>query len=133
MGMPAAKKNDLAVGIDVHIVMVPAPTGPPVPTPLPHPFSGPLDQQLSPDVTIDKQPAATKGSIATNKPPHFPTLPGVSFQTPPANRGTVATGSATVKINGKEAARVGDMVDSCNDIGAPPSSVITGASTVAIG
>ena len=88
MGMPAAKKNDLAVGIDVHIVMVPAPPGAPVPTPLPHPFSGPLDQQLSPDVTINGQPAATKGSVATNRPSHFPTPPGVSFQTPPATAGT---------------------------------------------
>jgi uncharacterized Zn-binding protein involved in type VI secretion len=133
MGQPAAKQNDNVVGIDVHIVMVPAPPGPPVPTPLPHAFSGPLDQQLSSDVFIDGLAAATKDSVATNRPSHIPTPPGVSFQSPPPNRGTVTGGSATVNINGKPAARVGDLVDTCNDIGAPPSSAIVGTSTVFIG
>ena len=89
MGQPAAKENDLAVGIDIHVVLVPSPGGP-VPTPLPHPFSGPLDTNLSPDVKIEGLAAATKGSIATNRPPHVPTPPGTSFQTPPANQGPVS-------------------------------------------
>ena len=133
MGAPAAKQNDQAVGIDIHIVLVPAPPAPPVPTPLPHPFTGILDQSLSPDVTIDGLAAAAVGSVATNTPPHIPTSPGVSFQIPPANRGTVIAGSATVSINGKPAARVGDAVDSCDDMGLPGESVIVGASTVMIG
>ncbi len=128
MGQPAAKKNDLAVGVDIHVVLVPSPPGSPVPTPLPHPFSGPLDTNLSPDVNIDGFAAATKGSIATNKPPHIPTPPGTAFQTPPENKGTVSTGSGTVNINGKPAARIGDTVDSCDG-----SSAITGFSTVFIG
>ena len=133
MGSPAAKQNDIVVGVDVHIVLVPSPPGSPVPTPLPHPFSGPLDRELSSDVSIEGSAAATKGSVATNQPPHVPTPPGTSFQTPPDNEGTVAIGSATVNINGKPAARIGDLVDTCNDVGAPPSSTIVGSSTVFIG
>jgi uncharacterized Zn-binding protein involved in type VI secretion len=128
VGQPAAKQGDQAVGVDTHIVLVPQPTGPPVPTPLPHPFKGILDTSLSPDVKIGGMAAATIGSIATNTPPHIPTPPGVSFQAPPANKGDVTTGSATVLINGKGAARVGDTVASCDG-----SSTIVGASTVLIG
>lgn len=127
MGQPAAKKNDQAIGIDIHVVLVPSPGGP-VPTPLPHPFTGVLDTKLSGDVNIDGLAAATKGSIATNTPKHIPTPPGTSFQTPPANKGPVSTGSATVNINDRQAARVGDTVDSCEG-----TSVIVGISTVFIG
>lgn len=129
MGQPGAKQGDQAVGVDTHIVMVPAPPGSPVPTPLPHPFKGILDTNLSSDVKIDGMAAATIGSTATNTPPHIPTPPGVSFQAPPpTNKGDVVTGSATVKINGKGAARVGDTVASCGG-----SSTIVGGSTVMIG
>lgn len=128
MGQPAAKQGDQAVGVDIHIVMVPQPSGPPVPTPLPHPFKGILDTNLSSDVKIGGMAAATIGSTATNTPPHIPTPPGVSFQSPPANKGDVTTGSATVLINGKGAARVGDTVASCDG-----SSTIVGGSTVMIG
>jgi uncharacterized Zn-binding protein involved in type VI secretion len=128
MGQPAAKKGDTVVGLDIHVVLVPAPPGPPVPTPLPHPFSGPLTSELSSDVKIEGLSAATKGSVAENQPPHFPTPPGVSFQSPPDNRGTVQGGSTTVNINGKAAARVGDPVQTCDGTG-----TITGFSSVLIG
>ena len=128
MGQPAAKQGDQAVGTDIHIVMVPTPSGSPVPTPLPHPFKGILDTNLSSDVKIGGMAAATIGSTATNTPPHFPTPPGISFQSPPANKGDVVTGSATVLINGKGAARIGDTVASCDG-----SSTIVGGSTVMIG
>lgn len=128
MGQAAAKQGDKAVGVDTHVVMVPAPPGPPVPTPLPHPFNGILDTNLSSDVTIDGMAAATVGSIATNTPPHIPTAPGVSFQSPPSNKGDVTSGSTSVLINGKGAARAGDPVASCDG-----SSKIVGTSTVMIG
>jgi uncharacterized Zn-binding protein involved in type VI secretion len=128
MGQPAAKEGDVVVGVDIHVVLVPAPPGSPVPTPLPHPFSGPLFSELSSDVKVEGLSAATEGSVAENQPPHTPTPPGVSFQTPPDNRGTVQSGSTTVKINGKAAARVGDPVQTCDGTGA-----ITGFSTVMIG
>ena len=128
MGQPAAKKGDKAVGTDTHVVLVPAPPGPPVPTPLPHPFNGILDTDLSSDVNIDGLPAATVGSIATNTPPHIPTPPGTAFQAPPSNKGDVTSGSTSVFINGKGAARAGDPVASCDG-----SSTIVGTSTVMIG
>ncbi len=128
MGQPAAKRGDKAVGVDTHVVMVPAPPGPPVPTPLPHPFNGIFDTKLSANVNIDGMAAATVGSVATNTPPHVPTPPGVSFQSPPDNKGDVTSGSTTVRINGKGAARAGDPVASCGG-----SSVVVAVSTVRIG
>src|SRR6185369_2733612 len=102
MGQPAANGASTVIAVDTHIVMVPSPGGP-VPTPLPHPFSGPIDGALVSSVKIGGQPAAVVGSTATNSPAHIPTPPGTSFQTPPGNRGTVAIGSATVKIGGQPA------------------------------
>jgi uncharacterized Zn-binding protein involved in type VI secretion len=132
MGQPSAKQGDQVVGVDTHVVMVPSVNGQ-VPTPLPHPFSGVLDTNLSPDVRIEKRAAATTGSIATNTPPHIPTPPGVAFQVPPPNRGPVSGGSAIVRINGRGAARAGDAVDSCDDLGKPANSSIFAVSTVRIG
>lgn len=129
MGQPAAKQGDSVVGTDVHVVLVPQPVGPPVPTPLPHVFSGTLEQELSSNVTIEGSAAAMVGSVAVNNPPHTPTPPGTAFQVPPANKGPVIAGSATVTINGKAAARLGDSVQSCDGM----SSIITGAATVMVG
>ncbi len=131
MGQPAAKKGDQIVGTCIHKVMVPAPPGPPVPTPLPHPFIGILDNSLSADVKVMGQPAATKDSQATNTPPHIPMPPGTSFQSPPDDKATVKAGSATVKINGKPAARMGDTAETCDEMKIPGS--IVAVSTVMIG
>jgi uncharacterized Zn-binding protein involved in type VI secretion len=134
VGQPAAKQGDMVMGVDTHIVMVPAPPGAPVPTPLPHPFSGKLDGGLSSDVTIDGKAAATVDSTATNSPAHIPTSPGTSFQNPPADKGTVKMGSQTVTINGKAAARLGDTVETCNDpSNAPVGQILVPVSTVTIG
>jgi len=114
MGQPAAKQNDQITATDIHIVMVPSPSGP-VPTPLPHVFQGILNQGLSTDVMINNLPAATINSVATNIPPHLPTPPGTIFQIPPTNRGQITLGSTTVLINGKGAARNGDMAQTCAD------------------
>jgi uncharacterized Zn-binding protein involved in type VI secretion len=123
----AARQNDPVSGTDIHIVLVPSPGGP-VPTPLPHPFSGMLVESLSADVLINGLPAAVAGSVARNLPPHLPTPPGTSFSKPPTNRGTVQLGSLTVQINGKQAARVGDPVLTCNDPVDAPTGTITGGS-----
>lgn len=133
MGQPAAKQGDQIVAVDTHIVMVPAPPGPPVPTPLPHPFSGLLNGGLSSDVKIMGRPAATVGSTADNAPPHVPTPPGTTFQKPPSNKATVQLGSQTVKINGKMAARAGDAAMTCNDPADLPAGKIVGVGTVFIG
>jgi len=132
MGLPAAKKGDSVVGVDTHIVMVPNPSGQ-TPTPLPHPFTGKLDSELSDDVNIAGEPAATVGSVAKNDPEHTPTPPGVSFQTSPDNKATVERGSSSVNINGKAAARATDSATSCNDLGLTMNSAIIASGTVLIG
>jgi len=132
MGKPAAKQGDQVTAVDTHIVLVPSASGS-VPTPLPHPFSGIIDNALSSDVNIEGMPAATVDSTATNTPPHIPTPPGVSFQNPPSNKGTISLGSATVNINGKPAARAGDTARTCNDPVEAPVGQVVAASTVMIG
>jgi uncharacterized Zn-binding protein involved in type VI secretion len=132
MGAPAATATSMVTATDTHIVLVPTPGGP-VPTPLPHVFSGQLDGGLSPSVKINGQAAAVVGSTASNSPPHLPTPPGTSFQSPPANKGTVFIGSATVKIGGQAAARSGDTVTTCNDPADMPVGQIVAAGTVRIG
>jgi uncharacterized Zn-binding protein involved in type VI secretion len=130
MGLPAAKQGDMVVAVDVHLVLPPSPA-PPVP--LPHPFSGRLDGGLAADVTIMGQPAAVVGSTADNAPPHIPTPPGVSFQKPPSNKATISTGSATVTIDGKPAARNGDTAVTCNDPADLPVGTVVAVGTVLIG
>lgn len=133
MGQPAAKQGDQVVAVDTHIVMVPAPPGPPVPTPLPHPFAGIIGGGLSSDVNIMGMPAATVDSTADNTPPHIPTPPGVSFQSPPSNKATIKMGSATVFINGKAVARNGDTADTCNDPSDLPAGTVIAVGTVMVG
>jgi len=130
MGMPAAREGDKVSATDIHIVMIPSPGGP-VPTPLPHPFMGTLDGSLSGDVTIEGKAAATVGSTATNTPSHVPS--GGPFQKPPGNKATVLQGSATVFINGKPAARVGDPALTCNDPADAPLGTIVSGGQVLIG
>lgn len=131
MGQPAAKQGDQIVATDIHIIMVPTPGGP-VPTPIPHPFAGVIDGALSSDVNVMGLPAATVGSTATNTPPHIPLGPG-PFQVPPTNRGTILTGSATVFINGKPAARNGDTAQTCQDPSPNMGATVVAAATVMIG
>ncbi|SRR6266404_5697085 len=133
MGQPAAKQGDKVVATDTHIVLVPAPPGPPVPTPLPHPFSGILQESLSADVNIMGLPAAIVSSVALNTPPHIPTPPGTSFVKPPTNRGTIILGSSTVFINKKPAARNGDTAMTCNDPVDLPVGKVVAVGTVNIG
>lgn len=131
MGQPAAKQNDQITATDTHIVIVPG--TPPVPTPLPHPFVGIIDGSLSSDVKIMGQPAATVGSTATNTPSHIPTPPGVSFQVPPTNKGTISKGSSSVMINGQPAARNGDQAQTCADPAPNMGAKVVAAGTVMIG
>jgi uncharacterized Zn-binding protein involved in type VI secretion len=133
MGQPAAKQGDQIMATDAHIVLVPAPPGPPAPTPLPHPFTGVINGGLSSDVKIMGRPAATVDSTAQNTPAHIPTPPGTAFQRPPANRATIKVGSTTVRINGKMAARNGDIAMTCNDPADLPAGTVIAIGTVFIG
>lgn len=130
MGMPAAKQGDKIVGVDIHIVMIPSPTGQ-TPTPLPHPFNGTINGSLSQNVKIMGMPAAMVNSTATNTPPHIPQ--GGQFQKSPSNKATIKIGSPTVRINGKMAARSGDMAMTCNDPADLPVGQVIATGTVYIG
>ncbi len=131
MGLPAAKQGDQIIATDTHIVMIPAPPGSPIPTPLPNPFMGMIDGGLSSNVKIMGMPAATVDSTASNLPPHIPQ--GGPFQKAPSNKATIKMGSATVKINGKMAARNGDMAMTCNDPSDLPIGKVVAVGTVMIG
>jgi uncharacterized Zn-binding protein involved in type VI secretion len=130
MGQPAAKQGDKIVAVDTHIIMIPTPGGP-VPTPLPHPFNGIITGGLSTNVKIMGMPAATVDSTATNVPPHVPQ--GGPFQKPPSNQGKIILGSFTVKINGKQAARMGDTAMTCNDPTDLPVGKVIAVGNVFIG
>jgi uncharacterized Zn-binding protein involved in type VI secretion len=112
MGMPAAKQGDKIIVPDMHIILVPAHPGPPVPTlPSSHLFTG---GNLSPTVKIMGLPAATVGSTSQNTPPHSPHQGG-SFRKPPTNRTTIHIGRRTMMTKGKQATRNGDTALTCND------------------
>jgi uncharacterized Zn-binding protein involved in type VI secretion len=98
---------------------------------VPHPFSGIIDGALSSDVNIEGSAAATVDSTATNTPPHVPI--GGSFVNPPSNKAKITTGSGTVKINGKKAARAGDTAETCNDPKDAPVGTVVAVSKVNIG
>jgi uncharacterized Zn-binding protein involved in type VI secretion len=129
MGQPAAKKGDKVHALDTHIVKLPNGAF----TPLPHPFVGTLDGGLSRNVTILGQPAATEESTARIDSPHVPTPPGVAFQKGPANQATIFAGSKTVRINGKPAARNGDLATTCNDPVDLPKGTVQAKGSVTIG
>jgi uncharacterized Zn-binding protein involved in type VI secretion len=128
MGQPAAKDGDQVTAIDTHLIQPPGPTSP---VPIPHPFSGLIDGGLSSDVKIMGKAAATVDSTATNTPSHVPQ--GGSFVNPPSNQGTILTGSATVRINGKMAARNGDTAKTCNDPADLPVGTVVAVGTVVLG
>jgi uncharacterized Zn-binding protein involved in type VI secretion len=125
---PAAKQGDQVTAMDIHLVQ---PPGPVPPVPGPYPFQGIIDGSLSGDVRIEQRPAATLGSTATNTPPHIPI--GGTFVKPPSNRSTIIRGSATVRINGKPAARAGDTAITCNDPVELPVGTVQAVSRVSIG
>jgi uncharacterized Zn-binding protein involved in type VI secretion len=134
MGSPAARQTDQVAGSDTHVVLVPSPAGAPVPTPTPgFAFSGQIESKTWTDVRIEDQPAATVGSVARNVPAHVPP-PGTSFARQPSNQGSVSSGSSSVNIRGKAAARQGDPVRTCNDpVDLDAATISSGAKSVNIG
>jgi outer membrane protein OmpA-like peptidoglycan-associated protein len=66
-----------------------------------------------------------------NQPVHVPAAG--PFQKPPTNQGKILAGSTGVFINGKSAARQGDMAMTCNDPADMPIGQVTAIGTVFIG
>lgn len=124
----------LITGTHCHAPCHPAGTAPPVPAPGPA-TPQPLVLLFAPTVMVCNMPALTVGSMTPPTPCHVaPSTPCV----PPIGVGKVKQGSGSVKIMGKDAARVGDPTEHkpC-DSGAVPSSGGTikgpGAATVMTG
>jgi uncharacterized Zn-binding protein involved in type VI secretion len=130
MGQPAAKQGDRVTGTDMHVIV---PPGAGTPALVPHPFNGAIDGGLSTDVIVAGAAAAVVGSTASNS--HVPQ--GGSFQFPPRNQGRITTGSGSVVINGRPAARNGDTAVTCNDtLAGPielPNGTVIATGTVEIG
>jgi uncharacterized Zn-binding protein involved in type VI secretion len=131
MGTPAAKSGDEIKATDTHTVIVPG--SPPTQVPAPHPFAGAIDGGLSGNVRINGARAATVGSTATNRQPHVPAAPGNAFVKPPSNRATICEVSRKVRINGKAAARDGDIAETCNDPADAPVGIVVARGNVRIG
>jgi uncharacterized Zn-binding protein involved in type VI secretion len=125
MGKPAAKEGDSIMPLGVHAHMVKVPGSAPVLAP--HPCTWKLTEKLSPNVNIQGKPAATVGSGGDNAKagnPHKPA--GAGFLKPPPNmdKASITRGSSTVKINGKAAARHGDVCSTCNEPVGPASGQV---------
>src|SRR5262249_54744761 len=131
MGTPAAKQGDEIKATDTHMVVVP--TSPPTQVLAPHAFGAVIDGALSDNVRINQRKAATVGSTATKREPHAPAAPGTAFVKPPANRGSISAVTRTVRINGKAAARDGDIAETCNDAADAPIGVVVASGNVRIG
>ena len=115
------------MAIDQHTIITPSGAT----SLVPHPFTGIIDGALSSNVNVMGQAAATVDSTATNTPPHIPSVPG-SFKTPPSNKATISSGSSSVNINGKKAARAGDKARTCDEVTQEVGTVVA-VSTVLIG
>lgn len=85
----------------------------PCPTPQPH-VGGPIDSPASPDVETNSKGAARATDTATCEPVKL--------------KNFIVTGSLTVEINGKMAARLSDRT-----MHAPPGAIVEGSSNVEIG
>jgi len=129
MGTAAAKQGDEIKATDAHLVVVPGPSQ----VLAPHTFAGVIDGALSDNVRINQCKAATVGSTATNRETHVPAAPGTAFVKPPSNRGTICEVSRTVRINGKAAARDGDIAETCNDPADAPIGTVVAKGNVRIG
>lgn len=125
---PAARFGDSVEAVDAHLVQ-----NGPAPVIQMLPFKGRISLQTCPSVRIDGVPAAAVGSVAVNAPPHIP-IGGPFAQPPPSNLGTVIQGSATVRICGMPAARLGDAVRTCNfPVDLPVGTITSGSPSVRIG
>ncbi len=120
---PAAKHFDIVTGIDIHIVLIPTPTGP-VPTPIPHPFLGFLLDLMDympivgSTVLINGTHRAIAGTVGVNRPPHIPI--GGPFQIPPGNELEELLGSSVVCFDGEAAGYNGLTALTCQSIGSTP-------------
>ncbi len=131
MGQPAAKQGDRIEAQDKHLVQMPSPAAPKLDE---FSFKGTLTEGLSEDVTIMGKPAATVGSGSRKTAPNPILPPGITFAVIQCcNEGTIQMGSSTVRINGKAAARDGDLALTCSEVPPIPAGRVVATGTVRIG
>ncbi|HET6145978.1 MAG TPA: DUF6531 domain-containing protein [Polyangia bacterium] len=134
---------DPVLGLDTHIVGIPAPPAPaPVPTPIPMPFVGlvfdPIGLAVGAAigmatgggpgiVLVNSLPVTNCGTNVTNMltMPHIP-APGVTFIPPPkpSNDAMLFFGSLKVTLGISQGVRLGDVALSCNDPVRLPTSLV---------
>jgi uncharacterized Zn-binding protein involved in type VI secretion len=123
MGVPIAKKGDPVFGVDTHVLEIEG-----------HlktqsvRFVGAMVERLSSTVFIDDKPAALVGSVAKDMGGHLAFVG--SFVIPPAKTAVVAPNDCSVFIDNVRAARKGDKLDSCSDVGECGTSRLSGDCTV---
>jgi RHS repeat-associated protein len=136
-------QGDPVVGLDMHIVGIPAPPSPvPIPTPVPMPFVGMIFDPAALAVgaaisvaagggpglvMVNGLPVANTGTAVTNllTSPHLP-APGVTFVPPsgPGNDAKLLFGSLGVTLGGSLGVRLGDIALSCSDPVRMPTSMV---------
>jgi phage baseplate assembly protein gpV len=124
-GRQVAVEGDKVIGVDVHQMQVQV--GPAqVVMPMPHPYIGKLVDKLMDKVTINGKKTAVKGSKSKHDDSMHMQLPGtIKFVNNPTKEGEVSASTGTkLKIGGKEAALIGSMLTTCNDIGLQNNSAI---------
>lgn len=128
MGKPVARQGDMITTVCTHQTKgnMPPPVNTLVVAPMPHPFTAKFDQGLSKKVKIGGKLVALKGSkgkmMAHPEVPPPGTVP-TGFVKPPNKTAEIIKGSATVKIEGKPVARIGDPVKTCSEL-PPPHGVV---------
>lgn len=106
MAEPAAKQGDIIKSDGTSQVWVQSESSPKL---VPFTYAGPIKDQPSSNVRIMGKSAATKGSTATKLPSLKEQFPSVLSKVD--DTGTIITGSSSVFINGKQAARNGDKAN----------------------
>ncbi len=127
MGTPAATLGDRVMATCAGHQMPNPASGAPQPAP-PLPFSAPLTTGCDATVLIGGKPAAVVGSSGANTPPHVGLHASDPCMVPTAQQATVSTGSTSVLIGGKPAARTGSSATVC--FGAPGQVTGTAATVL---
>ncbi len=127
MGAPAIVMGDRITGMCPNH-LIPGPLGAPTPSP-PLSFSAPITMGTIASVLIGGKPAAVLGSGGLNSPPHVGLHPSDPYLAPPAEKGTILSGSATVLIGGQPAATASSQAQCC----ITPGTLVSTSATVLIG
>lgn len=138
MRQAAAKKGDRILPTTPHMHKVSL-SVPPSPLLLPHPCTWDITENLSTNVNIEGQPAAMVDSGGRNSGAQAHQLipPETAFVTPlkNMNQARISSGSGSVNINRRPAARQGSDVETCDEgaAGSTGTVLVAGACKVWIG